>query len=109
MTGVQNGDGSPVGSFFGMDASHYYNTNAGGSQGASGQADDAVPTMITPPSGAWYDRHGVSTHGSIMPGQDDTSVISPGPAGDYVDTGASDDPDSHTDAWGRFDWQQGRS
>ena len=87
MTGVTNGDGSKVDELFGMQTGGYYHSNAPGSAGASGQADDAVPTEVTPPSGAWYDRHAVSSHGTILPAQTDTNAIEPGPAIDYTDSG----------------------
>jgi hypothetical protein len=107
MTGVINGDGGPVDSFFGLDASGYYTTRAGGSQGASGPAADDVPGIaVTNPSGVWYGRPVTASHGTTEPGQDDTNTLCPGPADGYVSTGAGA---GGTDPWGRHAWQQGAS
>lgn len=103
MTGVTNGDGSPIREMFGMDASGYYHSNAPGSQGGSGRAADSVPATVTPPAGTWWNQASTSTSGTVEPAQMASSVITPGPQADYSHSGAGEGSCDH---WARFPWQQ---
>lgn len=114
MSGVANGDGTqPREQFPGI-----LNPTSTGAMGS-------VPTRTPPPDAAAsgfvtgspggsgqivpvteQTGHG-RTASTAMPGQEDSSVISGGdPDHAYTDTGAESGSD-HTDAWGRFSWQQG--
>lgn len=66
-------------------------------------SDSGAPGMGTPMN--LRDQAVDSRNASPQtPGQNDPSVISPGPAEGYVDSGARSGHE-HTDAWPRFSWQ----
>lgn len=103
---IPNSDSVPREFMPGM-ASGADSTGAPGSRGAAGDAADnasAGPVSI-PMIGSWQStsRYDADTSGTMQAGQTDASVISPGPAADYADTGAGDGRAGH---WKRYDWQQ---
>ena len=102
---IANADYVPPESFPGI-ATGAESTNAPGTTGAAGAAaDDTGAGRVTYPSGAWQPgaRYPASTGGTVMPDQVSDSPISPGPADDYVSTGAGDGRAGH---FPRRPWQQ---
>lgn len=76
---------------------------APGSAGASGRAaDDTGRVAVTSPTGAFYDRDIAPGSAVTQPGQAAVSPLSPGPAPDYVNTGAGDGRAGH---YQRYPWQ----
>lgn len=112
VSGVTNGDGSPVDQFYGMDAGAYYHTGLAGSAGDRSQPEStAVPDADTGLPGIGSQMHlsylaapGEGT-ATTQPGQQGTSEIAPGPGQDYHDSGAGQGSADH---WPRHSWQQGR-
>jgi hypothetical protein len=102
---IPNSDSVPR-EFFPGISSGAASTGAPGRPGASGAAaDNADAGPVTPPTGAWQPgaRFPASTSGTVMPDQDVTSVIEPGPASGYTGTGAGHGSPSH---FPRRPWQQ---
>lgn len=113
MSGITNGDGSRITDLFGVPADGYYNSGAPGSRASRtpGRAvelsgESGLPNVGLPlPLAQQMDDTGCAS--TEQPGQNDGSPIMGDDAdGDYTDSGAGY---GHTDAWGRFDWQQART
>jgi hypothetical protein len=67
---------------------------APGSSGASGGQADSTGTDVTPPWGGHQDRYPAAA-GTVEPGQNEPTPVSPGPASGYTSTGAGAGSGSH--------------
>ena len=79
-----------------------YSGAPGSEPNGSPEFDDVAAT-ITPPSGVWYGRPTVSTHGTTIQGQNDDGFNLVTNA-DITDTGAGNG--SQGTHFHRYDWQQ---
>lgn len=109
MSGVANGDGTPVDMLFGFPLPD--GTGAAGSTASRTRPPDTgIPHIDSgiPGTGTalpLFAQTGRGESASLnQPGQNDTSIMSPGPADEYASHGPYDSG-GHADHWRRYSWQ----